>query len=70
MAGKRPDQYRIAPDETLATDYKTRPNVPQDAEGDDQNLSRTMESKDGPWEAGMTPSKGRKPRGGKSRKSK
>ena len=63
MAGKRPDQYRIAPEETLATDYKTRPLVPQDADTDDANFSRTMESKDGPWEAGMKPQRGRKKKG-------
>ena len=62
MGGKRPDQYRIAPEETLSTDYKTRPRTTEEAVKDDHDFSRTMESKDGPWEAGMAPSRGRKDR--------
>ena len=62
MGGKRPDQYRITPEETLSTDYKTRPLNTDDAVADDQAFSRTMESKEGPWEAGMAPSRGRKDR--------
>lgn len=60
MAGKRPDQHNIAPDEAGATDYKTRPNDAADAERDDQKFSETMESKDGPWVAGHRPTRGRK----------
>ena len=69
MGGKRPDQYRIAPEETLSTDYKTRPLVPQDADMDDHRFSQAMETGEGPWEAGRAPTKGRKDRKNRSRRT-
>lgn len=62
MAGKRPDQHNIAPGEAGATDYKTRPADADDAARDDRKYSETMESRDGPWAAGMRPTRGRKQR--------
>jgi hypothetical protein len=45
MGKKRSYQWQAVPDEAGATDYKTHPNDPREADIDDGRLSRAMEGK-------------------------
>jgi hypothetical protein len=45
MGKKRSYQWQAVPDEGMATDYKTFPNGPHDADSDDRRFSRVMEGK-------------------------
>ncbi|HEX6748539.1 MAG TPA: hypothetical protein VF092_14675 [Longimicrobium sp.] len=40
MAGKRPDQYQIAPGEAGASDYKNLPEVGKGKSGEDDTVTR------------------------------
>lgn len=43
MGKKRSYQWQAVPDEAGATDYKTYPNHPREADADDRRFSRVME---------------------------